>query len=844
MIQFWVFGTPQLRNGKGTDLHSVLAHSKHVGLLAHLLFGRRALHSRDKLTALFWPELNDKRARNALSKALHHLRRALGDDLFAVNGNEAVGLNETEIWCDVAAFETAIKDGRHAEAIGLFRRGELLEGLTLSDAPEFEHWVDRERLRLRQHAVDSAAALGDAEPRAGNQGAAAEWAAVGCELSPHDEIALRRRLVAMDRAGDRAGALKVYQAFAALIARDLEVEPAPETQALVESLRVSSPPPGRSTPVLEPAIDVERSVAPPSQRPAERADETTVETLARPRFRYRHVFAAVGFALVIVVAGMMYLNRTRERPGLVAVGPLRNRTGDTALGPLADLATGNIVEQLTQSGQDVVDLRRFPGRQAPGSDSSSETTRQLARELGAGSVVGGDIYSRGDSLVVHMQIVDASSGRVLHQLDPVAAPLTNSFTILDRLRGGVNGAIAALADTLYLPWSTAHSRPPNYAAFQEFMQGLDGLVHQSAQRAVAHLEKAVALDTGFVEAKIWLLEQADLLGDRTLVDSISAAALAQRDRLGPFDRISLDRELAFLNGRLEESYSAARRLVAIAPKTPDALIYLAQAAMATRRYPEAIQVLHHMDRTRGWLKDLSQVWQWDLQAHRLLGDAAGAMPEWRRVRARIPDDYGACSAGISLLASLGREEDVNALIGECAGLSSAPPTMERAYEVAGRNYRSRGHAAAARRAFDRALVVRTAAAKADPRRRRFLGVLQCEVGDWRAGYGNLKATADTSSIDDRVSLAVASAHVGDTATVNATLRWIDQWRRSIPARGQDKMHRAFIVLARGDRNEAIELLRRAIDEGTAPAWSAWYVRYELQPLHGDPRFEELVRPQT
>jgi len=106
------------------------------------------------------------------------------------------------------------------------------------------------------------------------------------------------------------------------------------------------------------------------------------------------------------------------------------------------------------------------------------------------------------------------------------------------------------------------------------------------------------------------------------------------------------------------------------------------------------------------------------------------------------------------------------------------------------------------------------------------------------------AAADTSSIDDRAVLAVAAAHLGDTATVNATLRWIDQWRRRSPPRGQDKMYRAFIVLARGDRNQAIDLLRQAIDEGSAPAWSAWYIRGELQPLRGDPRFEELVRPRT
>jgi tetratricopeptide (TPR) repeat protein len=376
------------------------------------------------------------------------------------------------------------------------------------------------------------------------------------------------------------------------------------------------------------------------------------------------------------------------------------------------------------------------------------------------------------------------------------------------------------------------------------MQGLDALVHQTPQVAVDHLQKAVILDTEFVEAKIWLLEQADVLGNQALVDSISRAAVAQRSRLGAFDQISLDRELAFLHGRWEDAYSASRRLVAIVPNTPDAQVYLAQAAMATRRYPEAVAILHRIDRKKGWLKDLAQLTQWDLQAHRLMGDDAGAVKEWREAFNRAPEDYGICNAGIIVLAAAGKEQEVDALIQQCAGLQGAPQTVDRAYEVAGRGYRSRGHAAAARRAFERALAIRTAVAKADPRRRRGVGLLQCELGEWQMAYETLRSSYDSSSLDDRTALGVAAAHVGDTVTVNSTLRWMDEWRRRETPRGQDKMSRAFIAVARGDRGEAIRLLRQSIEEGAAPAWSAWYVRFELQPLRGDPRFEELIRSQT
>ena len=76
MIEFTTLGGLDLRDASGAKLSAVLAHPKRTALLAYLAVSRpRGDHRRDTLLALFWPELDDTRARRALNE--HLLREYL-----------------------------------------------------------------------------------------------------------------------------------------------------------------------------------------------------------------------------------------------------------------------------------------------------------------------------------------------------------------------------------------------------------------------------------------------------------------------------------------------------------------------------------------------------------------------------------------------------------------------------------------------------------------------------------------------------------------------------------------------------------------------------------------------
>src|SRR5207247_1866351 len=149
VVEFRILGALNLLGAGGRELTSVLAQPKRVALLAYLAAATpHRLHRRDSLVALFWPELDQEHARAALRQALHGLRRALGEGVVVSRGDEDIGLDQEQIRCDVVEFERAVDAGRPADALDLYR-GDLLEGFFIRGSPEFEQWLEDERVRLK-----------------------------------------------------------------------------------------------------------------------------------------------------------------------------------------------------------------------------------------------------------------------------------------------------------------------------------------------------------------------------------------------------------------------------------------------------------------------------------------------------------------------------------------------------------------------------------------------------------------------------------------------------------------------------------------------------------------------
>jgi TolB-like protein/DNA-binding SARP family transcriptional activator/Tfp pilus assembly protein PilF len=519
MIELRTLGALELTSAEHRAVGSVLAQPRRAALLCYLALATpRGFHRRDSLFALFWPDDDAEQARHALRQSVYFLRRALGAQTVVSRGDEELALAPDQVACDAWAFDAALDQGRPADALDLYR-GELLAGFHISAAPDFEHWLDQERGRLRQQAGEAGWALAAARERDCDAAGAAEAARHAVAHSPTDETALRRLILLLERLGDRASAVRAYEAFAWKLEEEYELEPSAETRALVARIRAGSgesrvaAPDDRS--VRSPAAEDGNSTAGvrladslTNPLPADAAALSAQGRLVVPAWlrRSRASWKGTGI-LVAALAALMaagWAVRNQLQPDTLevrrlAVLPLANLTGDERQEFFVDGMHEALVTELSQ----------LPGLTVISRQSTVQYQRTdrpvpvIARELGVDALLEGSVFRAEDSVRITVQLIRANPEGHMW-----AGTYHGALRDAIALQGEVARAVSHAVHGRAAPEPGARLAAPSVRpeAQEAYFRGLYHLERQmvtmeltrSEQReelrtAVANLESAVAL---------------------------------------------------------------------------------------------------------------------------------------------------------------------------------------------------------------------------------------------------------------------------------------------------------------------------------------------------------------
>ena len=264
MLSLTFLGTIEVScDGEQVDITA----RKTLALLAHLTVMERA-QSRERLAALLWPEADDRRARANLRGALWTLNQTPVRSWIEASA-EVVQLRREDMDADVLRFEGLVARENDiaalAEAARLYR-GDFLDDFFLADSSNFEDWAAARRDHYRRQALFALDRLAHHYLEEGHYDEAKALARRQIAIDNLRESAYKQLFLALARNGQRAVALKEYEALRALLDEELGVAPSPATEAVMLQIRAGA---GEAEGVggdLPPAMRSKRT-RPPSPQP-------------------------------------------------------------------------------------------------------------------------------------------------------------------------------------------------------------------------------------------------------------------------------------------------------------------------------------------------------------------------------------------------------------------------------------------------------------------------------------------------------------------------------------------------------------------------------------------------
>jgi DNA-binding SARP family transcriptional activator/tetratricopeptide (TPR) repeat protein len=228
-----VLGSPELHAPNGDPIR--FRTRKHLALLVFLTVEPPIPHRRDRLATLLWGGASVAEGRHSLATALSLLRGRLGSAALDTN-RHTVRLVPGRITTDLAGLQyDDVTDSTVAP------RGAFLDDFEIDDSSDFAIWKAGQRARLLPQLHAAISRRIDHYRKRGDTARMEEFAYRLLRIDELSEEGTRACLETRTLAGDRIGALRLFERWRVQLAEELGATPSISTERMADRLRRGSP---------------------------------------------------------------------------------------------------------------------------------------------------------------------------------------------------------------------------------------------------------------------------------------------------------------------------------------------------------------------------------------------------------------------------------------------------------------------------------------------------------------------------------------------------------------------------------------------------------------------------
>ena len=524
------------------------------------------------------------------------------------------------------------------------------------------------------------------------------------------------------------------------------------------------------------------------------------------------------------------------RDSRIAVLPFENKTNDPKLDMFGTMAADYIIQSLLNLDKVKVVMLNSIEENLPDTTTKADPRKgSFAERTGAEMIIKGSLYLQEDKLLVQSQVIDAVTGEVETVLPEIASSKNELQTLVKELAARFAGYFAMKEGDLNLKLI------PKYEAYLKFREifpiwGID----VPGERKI--LSQAIAMDSTFLYP--YLFSFVSYYNRRQWKEADSVMKLTDRkfDRLTAYEQAYFNVNKSMLAGNIPESFRGWKSLYERDPKNVNTNIWAAGMAMVNWKYKEALSIFRNIDPAS---VNYDAVWKaWWAKAYAICLIRLGLLNEIRQIVSAIPSNYPFHANEPLIYAYILRREhdSLRVLMKQLTGNNAITPRQLDSLHVLIAEKYSLIHDTARQLQWSEFAIQRI---KTNQKSSPSLVSKAYYMANKFEKSANIaqEALGNNNTDWEMLSrLGCSYARMGSSPKAREIISRIESIKTSY-VRGENSYALAEIYAALGEKEKAVEYMKKAFNEGRAIPFGLYEEDADFIPLHGYTSYEEFIRPR-